>query len=408
MILESGKEGVIQSRWAAKDGRLLWTETQLAAICDETGKPLGLRGVTMDITDRKRAEEALRQALTEVSQLKNQLYEENVYLKEEIKLEHNFAEIVGQSDAIKYVLFKIEQVAHTDTTVLIMGETGTGKELVARAIHSESRRKDRPLVKVNCAALSASLIESELFGHEKGSFTGAAARKIGRFELAHGATIFLDEIGELPLGLQVKLLRVIQEGEFERLGSSKTIKADVRIIAATNRKLEEEVQKGQFREDLFYRLNVFPITVPPLKQRSEDIPILVEHFVSRLSKKLGKEITSIPPAALSTLRDYSWPGNIRELANVVERAVINTQGAVLRIVDHFEAAQTVELELSKKTLEEMEREYITGILSETGWRIEGPNGAAKVLGLNPSTLRTRMVKLGIQKPKQSLVSALVK
>jgi PAS domain S-box-containing protein len=402
-ILAGGKGGIQRFRCLTKDGRTLWVEAHLITICDETGKAVGLRGVAMDITGRKLAEEDLQQALTEVSQLKNQLEEENIYLQEEIKLEHNFTEIVGHSDALKYVLFKIEQVAHTDTTVLITGETGTGKELVARAIHSESWRKDRPLVKVNCAALSASLIESELFGHEKGSFTGASARKIGRFELATGATIFLDEIGELPLELQSKLLRVIQEGEFERLGSSKTIKADVRIIAATNRNLQVEVQKGLFREDLWYRLNVFPITVPPLKQRREDVPQLVEHYVRRFSKKLGKEITSISPATLNTLRDYAWPGNIRELANVIERAVINTQGEVLRIVDHFEAVQAEELESSKKTLEEMEREHITRTLSDTGWRIEGPNGAAKVLGLNPSTLRTRMAKLGIQKPKRSLV-----
>lgn len=401
-ILESGREGVIQARWMAKDGRALWTETQLAAICDETGKPLGLRGVTMDITDRKQAEENLHRTLEEVSRLKNQLQEENIYLQEEIKLAHNFDEIVGHSDAIKYVLYKIEQVAPTDSTVLITGETGTGKELVARAIHSTGRRRDRPLVKVNCAALSASLIESELFGHERGAFTGAAARKIGRFELATGATIFLDEIGELPLELQVKLLRVIQEGEFERLGSSKTIKADVRIIAATNRNLQTEVQNGHFREDLFYRLNVFPITVPPLKQRREDIPLLIEHFAMRFSHKLGKEITSVAPATLKTLRDYSWPGNIRELANVIERAVINTQGAVLRVVDQLEASQAEESQ--RKTLEEIEREYIIGILSDAEWRIEGPSGAARILGLNPSTLRTRMAKLGIQKPNQNLVS----
>jgi PAS domain S-box-containing protein len=403
-ILANGKEGVIQSRWVAKEGRALWTETQLAVICDETGKPLGLRGVTMDITARKQGEEALQKALTEVSQLKNQLQAENIYLQEEIKLEHNFTEIVGHGDVIKYVLYKIEQVAHTDTTVLIMGETGTGKELVARAIHSASRRKDRPLVKVNCAALSASLIESELFGHEKGSFTGAAARKIGRFELAHEATIFLDEIGELPLELQSKLLRVIQEGEFERLGSSKTIKADVRIIAATNRKLDEEVRKGLFREDLFYRLNVFPITVPPLKERKEDIPLLIEHFVSRFSKKLGKEITSVSPATMKAMNEYLWPGNVRELANVLERAVINSQGSVLRIIDHFGAFQAEELSMSRKTLQEIDRGYITGILHETGWRINGPNGAARILGLNPSTLRTRMAKLGIQKSNHSFVS----
>ena len=404
VIFESCKEGVIQARWVAKDGRVLWTETQLAVICDEPGKPVGLRGVTMDITDRKRADENLQKALEEVSQLKNKLEEENIYLQEEIKLEHNFTEIVGHSDAIKYVLYKIEQVAPTDTTVLITGETGTGKELVARAIHSESRRKDRPLIKVNCGALSASLIESELFGHDKGAFTGAAARKIGRFELAHGATIFLDEIGELPLELQVKLLRVIQEGEFERLGSSKTIKADVRIIAATNRNLQSEVQKGLFREDLFYRLNVFPITVPPLKQRRDDIPTLVEYFVSKFSKKLGKEITSVSPATMKAMRDYYWPGNIRELANVIERAVINTPGATLRIIDHFGSLHAEGSSMSRKTLEEMERRYITDVLDDTGWRINGPNGAAKILGINPSTLRTRMVKLGIQKSDPSFAS----
>jgi PAS domain S-box-containing protein len=402
-IFASGKEGVLQFRWIAKDGRVLWVEAHLAAICDETGKAVGLRGVTMNITDRKQAEETLHRTLEEVSRLKNQLQEENIYLQEEIKLEHNFNEIIGHSDAIKYVLYKIEQVAPTDTTVLITGETGTGKELVARAIHSTGRRRDRPLVKVNCAALSASLIESELFGHERGAFTGAAARKIGRFELATGATIFLDEIGELPLELQVKLLRVIQEGEFERLGSSKTIKADVRVIAATNRNLQTEVQHGLFREDLYYRLNVFPITVPPLKQRREDIPLLIEHFAMRFSKKLGKEITSVSPATLKSMSEYSWPGNIRELANVIERAVINTQGAVLRVVDHLEAAQVEESQ--RKTLEEMEREYIMGTLGAAEWRIEGPNGAARILGLNPSTLRTRMTKLGIQKPNHNLVSA---
>ena len=255
------------------------------------------------------------------------------------------------------MLFKIEQVAPTDTTVLITGETGTGKELVAHAIHSASSRRDRSLVKVNCAALSPTLIESELFGHEKGAFTGATARKIGRFELANEATIFLDEIGELPLELQAKLLRVIQEGEFERLGSSKTVKVDARIIAATNRNMKIAVEQGAFREDLWYRLNVFPITVPPLRDRKEDIPSLVEHFVKRFSQKVGRRISSIPPASMRILQDYTWPGNVRELANVLERAVINTNGTVLRVVDHFEKAQ-VELPQTNKTLEEMEKEYI--------------------------------------------------
>jgi chemotaxis protein methyltransferase CheR len=389
-------------------GEVRWLSARAQTFFEGEGvarHPVRTIGAELDITERKQSEEALQKALEEVSQLKNQLQEENIYLQEEIKLVHNFDEIVGQSDAIKYVLYKIEQVAPTDSTVLIMGETGTGKELVARAIHSTGSRKDRALVKVDCAALSATLIESELFGHEKGAFTGALARKIGRFELATGATIFLDEIGELPLELQVKLLRVIQEGEFERLGSSKTIKADVRIITATNRNLAVEVQKGRFREDLWYRLNVFPITVPPLKQRREDIPRLIEHFVTRFSKKLGKEITSVAPTTLATLHDYSWPGNVRELANVIERAVINTQGAVLRIVDHFEESYPEEPSMYRKTLEQMQREYIVDVLGDTDWRIEGPNGAAQVLGLNPSTLRTRMAKLGIQKPNDNFVTA---
>jgi chemotaxis protein methyltransferase CheR len=252
-------------------------------------------------------------------------------------------------------------------------------------------------VKVNCAALSASLIESELFGHEKGSFTGALNRKVGRFELADGATIFLDEIGELPPELQVKLLRVIQEGEFERLGSSKMIKVDVRIIAATNRNLEGDVTRGTFREDLWYRLNVFPITVPPLRQRCEDIPMLVEHFVRRFANKVGKHITSVAPSTLKSLQNYSWPGNVRELANVIERATINTNGPVLRLGEDFGKIEAEKLAVSSQTLEELERDYIIRILDETHWRIEGAQGAARILGMNPSTLRTRMIKLGIQK-----------
>ncbi len=399
------KPFVMEFRARRADGALRWIFDTAVPRFASDGEFLGYIGTGVDITDRKSAEEALHTALEEVNKLKNQLAAENVYLQEEIKLAHNFEEIVGRSDAIKYVLFKIEQVAPTDSTVLILGETGTGKELVARAIHSASPRKDRPLVKVNCAALSASLIESELFGHEKGAFTGASARKVGRFELAHGATLFLDEIGELPLELQSKLLRVLQEGEFERLGSSKTIKADVRIIAATNRNLQTEMREGRFREDLWYRLNVFPITVPPLKQRAEDIPLLVEHFVKSFSKRLGREITSISPATLRTLSGHTWPGNIRELANVVERAVINARGPVLSVVDGFDPPPAEQLPAFGKSLEEIERHYILATLEETGWRIEGPKGAAKILGLNPSTLRTRMAKLGIQKQGKSMVEA---
>ncbi|HKR61621.1 MAG TPA: sigma 54-interacting transcriptional regulator, partial [Pyrinomonadaceae bacterium] len=384
------------------DGVFRWVFVTGTPRLSETGELLGYVGSCIDITERKESEVALRTALEEVSHLKNQLQEENIYLQEEIKLEQNFGEIVGQSDALKYVLFKIEQVAPTETTVLITGETGTGKELVARAIHSASARRDRPLVKVNCAALAPSLIESEFFGHEKGAFTGAGARKIGRFELANGATIFLDEIGELPTELQVKLLRVIQEGELERLGGTKTIKVDVRIIAATNRHLEEDVKQGLFREDLWYRLNVFPITVPPLRQRREDIPLLVEHFARSFSTRLGKLISSVAPVTMNSLRDHPWPGNVRELANVIERAVINSQGSVLRVSEDFvkNAAETPSA--LNKTLEEIERDHISRILEDRGWRIEGQNGAARILGMNPSTLRTRMAKLGVHKPSHSL------
>jgi PAS domain S-box-containing protein len=405
--LQDGTPYELELEMMRADGKLVWTNARGEVLRDSAGAILKIRGTLQDIAERKRAEAALQNAVAEVSQLKNKLEEENIYLLEEIKLANEFDEIVGRSDATKYVLFKIEQVAPTDSTVLITGETGTGKELVARAIHSSSLRKDRPLVRVNCAALSPTLIESELFGHEKGAFTGATGRKIGRFELANEASIFLDEIGELPLELQAKLLRVIQEGEFERLGSSKTIKVDARIIAATNRNLKIAVEQGAFREDLWYRLNVFPITVPPLRDRKEDIPGLVEHFVKRFSQKVGRRISSIPPASMRILQDYTWPGNVRELANVLERAVINTTGNVLRVVDHFEKAPVTGPPATDKTLEEMEKEYILRILDNTGWRVEGHKGAAKVLGLNPSTLRTRMAKLGIQKIENKAVTSSV-
>jgi PAS domain S-box-containing protein len=400
---ESREPFVLEYRLRRADGEYRWIYDTGTPRFDSKGELLGYIGSAVDITERRVAEEALQIAHQEVSQLKNQLEAENLYLQEEIRLTHNVDEIVGESNAIKYVMFKVEQVAQTDTSVLILGETGTGKELVARAIHSQSDRKERPLVKVNCAALSASLIESELFGHEKGAFTGAAARKIGRFELADGATIFLDEIGELPLGLQPKLLRVIQEGELERLGSSKTIKVDVRLIAATNRNLKLEVEKGNFREDLWYRLNVFPITVPPLRQRKEDIPLMVEHFARMFSKKVGKTITSISSATMQKFHEHSWPGNVRELSNVVERALVTAQGSVLHVADQFE--QPKETSELTKTLEEIERDHITRTLDQTGWRVEGPNGAARILGINPSTLRTRMVKLGIQKSFKTSVGS---
>jgi PAS domain S-box-containing protein len=378
------------------DGEYRWIYDTGTPRFSPEGLFLGYIGTCLDMTERKESEVKLHKANEQLQQLKNQLEAENIYLQQELQLDPTFGEIVGQSDAIKYVLFKVTQVAPTDSTVLITGETGTGKELVARAIHGASSRKDRPLIKVNCGALAPSLIESELFGHEKGAFTGAASRKLGRFELANGGTIFLDEIGELPLELQVKLLRVIQENEFERLGGSKTIKTDVRIIAATNRNLKAEVENGKFREDLWYRLNVYPITVPPLRQRKEDISLLVEHFVRGYAKKFGKTITSVSPRALEIFQAHSWPGNVRELANAIERALIHAKGTVLHAVDRFETTSE-EPPFAAKTLEEVEREYIVYTLENTGWRIEGPHGAANILGLNPSTLRTRMSRLGIQR-----------
>jgi transcriptional regulator with GAF, ATPase, and Fis domain len=282
---------------------------------------------------------------------------------------------------------------------MILGETGTGKELIARAIHAASSRKERPLIKVNCATLPANLIESELFGHEKGAFTGANDRLIGRFEVANGATLFLDEIGELPLDLQSKLLRVLEHGEFERLGSTRTLKTDVRIMAASNRDLEGEVEKGRFRKDLWFRLNVFPITVPPLRQRTDDIPLLVEHFLDKYSRKHGRKIHTISKQTMKRLQRYSWPGNVRELENLIERGVIGTSGVKLELaVPKTEESADIPIPDADQTLEEMERAYIMKVVEKTRWRIEGPQGAARILGLNPSTLRSRMQKLGIQRP----------
>ena len=335
-------------------------------------------------------------AVLEIKKLKNLLEAERGYLQEEIKLTYNHEHIIGQSDGIKYVLFKVEQIAKSDTIVLVLGETGTGKELIARAVHNLSSRKNRALVKVNCAALPATLIESELFGHEKGSFTGSLSRHIGRFEIANGATFFLDEIGELPIELQAKLLRVIQDGEFERLGSSRTIKVDTRIIAATNRNLEAEVKAGNFREDLFYRFNVFPITLPPLRDRLDDIPFLVDFYVKKISRRMGKIIETIPTGVMAALQDYHWPGNIRELENVLERAVINSSSAKLRLADELERPHT-NVSFSQKTMEAVEREHILQTLEQTGWKVGGKDSAAEILGLDRSTLRARMRKLGIQK-----------
>ena len=354
-------------------------------------------GMVMDITERKQAETKLQKANTAIGQLQMQLQAETAYLQEEIKLEHDFESITGNSPAIQHVLFKVEQVAGTDATVLVLGETGTGKELIARAIHNRSLRKKHPLVKVNCAALPSNLIESELFGHEPGAFTGAQTRQLGRFEVAAGTSIFLDEIGDLPLELQTKLLQVLQDGEFERLGSPRTIKVDVRVIAATNRDLEAQVRKGEFREDLFYRLNVFPLTVPPLRERVEDISLLAEFFMEKVSKRLGKSIELIPASVMNTLRNYPWAGNVRELENVIERAVISSSGPKLRLVEELKPPQN-DFPTSLKTMEAVEFDHIVQVLELTDWKVSGKNGAAEILGLKRGTLRARMEKLGIRKP----------
>lgn len=337
-------------------------------------------------------------AYEEIARLKARLEQENVYLQEEIKTEHNFEEFVGQSPALRRALKAVETVAPTDAPVLILGETGTGKEIVARAVHDLSARRAKALVKVNCAAIPAGLFESELFGHEKGAFTGALARRIGRFELADGGTIFLDEVGELPLDLQAKLLRVLQEGEFERVGGA-TVKVDVRVITATNRSLEKAMREGHFRPDLFYRLNVFPIPLPPLRERPEDVPLLVRYFVAKYARRLGKSIETIPQRALDSLLAYSWPGNVREVENVIERAVILSPGPQLELGDWLPAPGARAPETRVPTLEEIERDHIVAVLEITGWRVSGERGAAKVLGLRPTTLEARMKKLGITRKR---------
>jgi len=382
-----------------KDGTSFPVEYVSTPIHDDERGLVGAVVTFRDITERKLAEEALAQAMSQLEALKDQLAADNAYLKEEVRLNHNFTEMIGGSSALQQVLHKIEQVAPTNATVLILGETGTGKEPVARAVHDLSPRRDRPLVKVNCAAVASSLVESEFFGHERGAFTGALAKKLGRFALADGGTIFLDEIGDLPLELQAKLLRVLQEGEFDPVGSTKSVKVDVRVIAATNRNLQEAVSTGNFRSDLYYRLNVFPITIPPLRERREDIPALVELFVGRFNRSVGNNVSVISQQVMDTLQRYEWPGNIRELQNVLERAVILTQGRSLSLEGALErAAPAGEVPTVGESLEDVERAHIRRVLEKCSWKVAGKKGAAVRLGLNPSTLRSRLDKLEIRKP----------
>lgn len=344
---------------------------------------------------RKLAEEHLQSYLKEIERLKEQLEKDNVYLREEVKLLHEHGEIVGESEAMKKVLVKAEQVAPTESTVLILGETGTGKDLLARAIHAMSKRSERPLVTVNCASLPPSLIESELFGREKGAYTGALTRMIGRFEMAEGSTLFLDEIGELSYEVQSKLLRVLETGMFERLGSAKTIRLDVRIIAATNSELVNEVSEGRFRKDLYYRLNVFPITIPALRERPEDIPALVWAFVQHFEKKMGKRIETIPQKNMDALLRYPWPGNVRELKNVIEHAMIISR----KTLEVLPPAPGFSADTGADSLEEVERRHILEVLERTGWRIAGKNGAAEILRIKRTTLNAKLKTLGISRPR---------
>ena len=389
-FLEKGSDanGLILQLRRKNDGKLIWIRWWSRP--DPSGT--FTRTMFLDITDSVMlAHEQAR------------LTAQNQYLQEEIKSVHNFEEIIGSSKLLLESLEKVSRVAATEASVLITGESGTGKELIARAIHSNSPRRDKPLIKLNCAALPTGLVESELFGHEKGAFSGAIQRRIGRFELANGGTIFLDELGEMSLDVQVKLLRVLQEREFERVGGTQSIKTDVRIIAATNRDLKKLVREGKFREDLFYRLNVFPIALPPLRDRADDIPLLVRFFIQKHSARMGQRIQSIEPETLQQLVAYDWPGNIRELQNVIERALILTSGTELRIEPEVLIPVQPQLNVVEPRsgkLDSVQREHILAVLRSTKGVIEGDHGAAKQLGLHPNTLRSRMKKLGIERSKE--------
>jgi len=388
----------IHFRIIRADGEIRWIEHACQPVFNNETEIQGFRSSNRDITKRKTYEQDLTRALAEIEKYKEKLEAESQYLEQEISTIRNHDNIIGSSSALQQTLFTVKQVSRSNVTVLLLGETGTGKELFARAIHNYSPRKKRPMIKINCAAIPHELIENELFGHEKGSFTGADTRHVGRFGLADNGTIFLDEIGEMPPHLQAKLLRVLQEGEFHMVGSSKTTKVDVRVIAASNRDLERDVRDGLFRKDLWYRLNVYPITVPPLRDRIEDIPELVLHFTTFFCRKEGKTpITSFPSETIRQLKNYSWPGNVRELRNVIERAVLNSRGPYLTLADELQPPPWAAAG-NLPTLAELERDYIIKVLEKTNWKTSGKNSAADILGMKRSTLRARMDKYNIRKP----------
>jgi PAS domain S-box-containing protein len=394
-FIRGEKIPVYQNPIRIRDGAFKNIQWSNIHIQDTNGKIIGTLSIGTDVTERE-------SALAEIRKLKEQLEKENLQLREEVE-GNNSKDIIGQSDALKYVMKRSQQVANTNSTVLLEGETGVGKELFANLIHQNSARRHKPFIKVNCASLPKELIESELFGHMRGSFTGAISNRKGRFELADRGTIFLDEIGELPIDLQPKLLRVLQTGEFERIGSEKTTKVDVRIITATNRDLEKESDEGKFRKDLYFRLNVYPITIPPLRQRKEDITLLVRHFTHKIGQKVGKRIKHITQADIKMLLDYEWPGNIRELENIIERAIINSSGEKLEIDKSqlqsvFNRDQVQNDHENTTSLKVTEKNHITDILESCDWKINGKNGAAEKLGMPPSTLRSKMKKLNISRP----------
>ncbi len=394
-VMNEGSEQTVESVVVTKSGKKI-PHISSGSLTTIDGEKF-LIGMTINISKLKESQRLVEKQLEEIEKLKSQLEVENIYLKQELNKSHNFDEIIGEHETLKHTLNRVDQVAPLDTTVLLEGETGTGKELFARAIHSSSNRNKKPLVTVNCASIPSNLFESELFGHEKGSFTGAISKQIGKFELANSGTLFLDEIGELPYNLQAKLLRVLQEGTFERIGGAKTLKVDVRVIAATNRILEEEVENKMFRDDLYYRLNVYPISIAPLRERVSDIPLLVKHFVDKYNKKFGKSIKNIPKRSMQELMQYSWPGNVRELENIIERAFIISTTSKLD-VEKLTNKKDNEIEKDFLSLKEFEKKYIISILEKTYWRVDGAKGAALILDMHPETLRSRMRKLQIQRP----------